>query len=178
MPYAAEAFFDEVSSDQIKRIWDQLHADGRASFMKESGSKPHITLGVWKEVNVSEANQWIQKFCGQEKRLEIFFYGLGAFTNDPPTVWLAPHASSELCDFHRRFHSVCSVAESQMWDNYKVNSWVPHCTLAFRSSSEKVPKIVETCLNFNLRFSARLESIGLVEISSIKQLSEFSLSGS
>lgn len=60
MGYAIKCYFTQETAKPIYDIWSALADAGLATFLKESGSKPGISLCVWeneKDVHL----QWFHK---------------------------------------------------------------------------------------------------------------------
>lgn len=175
MTLAVETFLDLKSSRRVKNIFRTLAEETSATYMKNTKSRPHISLAVQDDKDKEKLNILLKKFCKNNRVIEIDFYGLGIFTNEAPVVWLAPYPTQELLRFHNQFHKLLGKLSKSGWSYYWPNRWVPHCTLATKIQTKDIPKIVKVSERFNLRFSAKIETLGLVDLTSRTQFSEFSL---
>lgn len=171
MGFAIKCYFTPESAKPIYEIWDHLAKLGLASFLKDSQSRPGITLGLWENASDAHLREALAGF--RETPPPIEFYGLGSFPTDPAQVFLGATPSAALLTFHKKFHETVRIPGGSHY--YQPGSWVPHSTLALRCERGKVGKIMEACLSFPCRFEARISSIGIVETGTARQVYEMPL---
>ncbi|WP_413290265.1 2'-5' RNA ligase family protein [Bdellovibrio sp. HCB337] len=173
MAYAIKCYFSEETATPIRRIWKDLADSGLAEFLKQSGSRPGITLGTWENAPEGDLIGLAGAFaevCHEVPR--VLTYGLATFPTDPAHVFLGVVPSDGLLGFHKRFHALDPRLSAACSLYYQPGSWVPHSTLAIRCNPKYISKIMERCLAYETRMEARIDSIGVVEIGTARQISD------
>lgn len=178
MGYAAKCYFTDESSVQIKKIWDTLANAGLATFLKDSKSRPGLTLGLWDSGSEDDLSRLAKEFADTTRPPVLTSYGIGTFTTAPAQVFLGVVGSNELMQFHRRFHSLNTNLTASGSHHYLPGSWVPHSTFALRCPVESVSQIIETCLRFDTRILMEIGSIGIVETVTVRSVCDFPFIGS
>ncbi|RBP37263.1 2'-5' RNA ligase superfamily protein [Roseimicrobium gellanilyticum] len=129
MPYAVEMYFDEPGTARIREMWDRLSSIGFSS-MNDCGARPHVSLAVCEQLELSTAPAIVDDFSGGVPPFELSFSSYGLFPGAECVLFLAPKVTSLMLEKHARFHEVISTATDGMWAHYTPGQWVPHCTLA------------------------------------------------
>lgn len=173
MAYAIKCYFTEESSEPIHRIWKDLADAGLAEFLKQSGSRPGITFGIWEDAQESDLIQLIGKFSQIHDEIpSVLSYGVATFPTDPAHVFLGVVPSQSLLSFHKKFHEIDPRLSLGCSLYYQPGSWVPHSTLAIRCKPSEIVRIIERCLKFETRMETHIDSIGIVEIGTARQISD------
>ncbi|KYG64107.1 hypothetical protein AZI86_15005 [Bdellovibrio bacteriovorus] len=176
MGFAVKCYFSESTAAPVRAIWDTLDRAGLASFLKASGSRPGITLGLWEEVDEQSLRILVDRFSKLNLTPpSIFSYGVATFPTDPAHAFLGIAPTKSLLDFHQKLHEVDSSISKICSEYYLPGNWIPHSTLAIRCPRSDLAKIVEKCLEHETRIEAKIESIGIVETGSARQIFEVSL---
>jgi 2'-5' RNA ligase len=174
MGYAIKWFFSANTARPILNIWDKLAEGKLATFLKESGSRPGITLCVWDSGNENELVELANSFIeGNFLPPPIFTFGIANFPTNPAQVFLGVTPTKQLLNFHKQFHEVNPQLSSSGSDYYQPSNWVPHSTLAIRCPCELVPQIIECCMKEKSILEFEIASIGLIETGTASQIAEF-----
>ncbi|WP_413944662.1 2'-5' RNA ligase family protein [Bdellovibrio sp. HCB-162] len=168
MGFAVKCYFTESTAapDSV----------GLASFLKASGSRPGITLGLWEDVDEQSLRRIVDKFSKLNlSPPTVFSYGVATFPTDPAHAFLGIAPTKSLLDFHRKLHEVDDKLTKCCSEYYLPGNWIPHSTLAIRCPRSDLGKIVEKCLEHETRIEAKIGSIGIVETGTARQIFEVSL---
>ncbi|MGK5089141.1 hypothetical protein WDW86_16440 [Bdellovibrionota bacterium FG-2] len=177
MGFAVKCFFSDASSKAIRLIWDDLANESLAQFMKDSGSRPGVTLGVWAEATADELSAFAEVFAKVSSGVKVLSYGVATFPTEPAHVFLPLVPSTELLGLHSRFHNGNRELMARCSAYYQPGSWVPHSTLAIRCDLQQVPRIIEVCLKYDTRIAGEIVSIGVIETGTAREISEFPFVG-
>lgn len=176
MGYAIKLYFDEKSAAPIYKIWQSLADMRLADFMIKSGSRPGLTLGLWEQADELELNQFLLKFAEKLNTApNVLSYGVASFPTDPAQVFLGIVPTIDLIEFHKVFHNFDRSLSLSGSEYYSSGNWVPHSTLAIRCHPRDVAKIIEVCLAHETRFELKINSIGLLETGTARQIAEFKI---
>src|SRR5262245_56326340 len=102
MPYSVELFFDPSADAVVRRAWGQVDDEGFSRSARPETVRPHITLGIWKQIDPAAARLVVQEFAKQLAGLKLSFASVGAFARTT-VVFFAPTVTRELLDLHRQF---------------------------------------------------------------------------
>jgi len=173
MGYAIKCYFTRETAMPVIAIWDKLAEDGLADFLKNSGSRPGVSLGVWDHATENDLKELIQNFAARVRHLpKIQTFGVATFHTNPAQVFLGVVASEELLSLHKEFHKVSSELSRTCSNYYQPGNWVPHSTLAIRCEPGAVVAIIEKCLEHETRLEFEIGSIGIVETGTARQIAE------
>jgi hypothetical protein len=176
MGFAIKCYFTQETAKPIYDIWNTLADAGLATFLKESSSKPGITLCVWENEKEESLLELMHLFANSLRELpKISTFGVAAFHTDPSQVFLGVTPTVELLAFHQYFHSLTPLLTSNGSNYYQPGKWVPHSTLAIRCAPSLVSQIIENCLRHKTVFNAKIGSIGLLETGTARQIVEVAL---
>lgn len=162
MPYSVELFFDPAADEVVRRTWEQVEDEGFSRSARAASARPHITLGVWKQIDVPAAREIVRGFATKLKDLKLNFASVGTFARTS-VVFFAPTVTRELLDLHRTFHEQFSKASSDVWGHYLPGHWTPHCTIGEKVDPRDVPDVLEIALEAALPLAALVKEIGIVQ---------------
>lgn len=162
MRYAIEMYFDTASELQLYSLWDEFAKFGAPS-MRDSESRPHVSLAVADSVDLSATHELLDRFGRSTKAFPMSLRSLGFFVFRGRIAYLAPKVTPELLALHGDFFSQFSVLASRIWQHYEPAVWVPHCTLAIGLLPQYLPPACDACEAFGLPLDCRVVEIGLTE---------------
>jgi|GEM_PF-5247859 hypothetical protein len=174
MGYAIKAYLTEEAGAPIRRIWADIAAAGLGDFMIRSGSKPGLTLGVWEnlslaqEINLIRLTEDFAQVLRFIPRMET--YGAATFPTDPAHVFLGVVPSTEVISLHKIFHGINLKLSALCEEYYRPGSWVPHSTLSLRCEPKQMIPILQVCLRHKTRLEGPLDSVGLIETSTTREI--------
>lgn len=173
MGYAIKCYFTAETAKPIYNIWNSLAEKEIATFLKDSGSKPGITLSVWDNANEEELVSTLEVFVNSIKKIpKISSFGVAVFPTHPSQVILGITTTAELVSFHQNFHNLFPDLSATCSKYYQPGLWVAHSTLAIRCAPSSVLKIMEACLEYDTIINANIGSIGLLETGTARQIAE------
>jgi 2'-5' RNA ligase len=175
MPFAVELYFDQQTETEVRAIWNELADNGISDAMSQGDACPHVSLGVYRDLEISSCSDALSRFAGVTSRLDVTLASLGLFPTSEGVVFLAPVVTSDLLNLHERFHRQFAGFSGSPWSYYLPGNWVPHCTLAIGISSELLPRTIEICERMVRPFHGRFERVGIVEFPPVSQVSMFEL---
>lgn len=175
MPYAVEMTFDEKSNDAVIGIWKQLSEYNVCNYMYNSGSIPHITLGIFEEYDIREFEKRIQIFIKEINRIKIKLASIGTFPTDERVIFLAPVVSNEVLQIHNKFNEVFSDYKGEKWSHYLPGNWFPHCTIAINLTNEKFMQAIDLLKNKYKPLEVEICKISLVEFHPVIQLKSYDI---
>ena len=172
MPFAVVLFFDENQISPINAAIKELADTGVSSFMYEN-SVPHITLAIYNDISGENGKERLKEFAGKFSSPSVKFSHVGVFSSKMNGVFAAPVVTKSLLKFHQDFHDFFREFGKESWENYRPDSWVPHCTLGFNVPNENVDQALSICREMDLPLCADTASIGVMEFEPVKVLYQF-----
>jgi 2'-5' RNA ligase len=169
MPLALELAIDSPLADRVRDVWMEMTRQGLGVDMLAAGATPHVTLGVFDQIDTQRAPEVLAAFASQTAAIELEFASIGTFPGG--IVFLGPIVVDELLEANRALHHATADLSTSPWPYYLPRGWVPHCTLAEKLPPERVGDAVilaHALLRFPLL--SRLHSLQLVEFPPVRQL--------
>ena len=165
MTYAIEMFFDSETEEKIMSLAIKIADAGLSTKYLEWKTRPHVTLAVFNDVDEERCTQLLERFAKNHKAFPAFLDSVGMF-NDTKTIFLSPTMTRSMYDLHSELYALMNEFDSQGWEWYQPDGWVPHCTIALTSEDEE--NTFYQASNLILREFEKLEglynSVGLVKI--------------
>lgn len=165
MQYAIELYYDKETE---KRLFDlaQKVADEKISTkFLEWKTRPHLTLACFNDVDEISCIAKLKDFAKIHKVMPAYIGSVGMF-NDTKTIFVSPVMNHNMYQFQRELHESLKDFDTNGWEWYCPDRWVPHCTIAltgedeqeafFRASNLVLRKFQKLCGEF--------VAIGLVKI--------------
>jgi hypothetical protein len=162
MQYAIEMYFDAASELRLYSLWDEFARFGD-SFMRDSESRPHVSLAVAESLDLPATHELLDRFGRCTNTLSISLRSLGFFVFRGRIAYLAPKVTPELLALHGRFFSQFSAVANGIRQYYEPVVWVPHCTIAIGLLPQHLPPAFDACEAFGLPLDGRVVEIGLTE---------------
>lgn len=176
MPYAIEMFFDEELDATIRSVWNKLAERKLAPYLAGCGSRPHVSLAVYDDLDVPTAEDRLKSFAASLAPFSMMMWNLGIFSS-PPVVFYAPQVTQGLLALHSKFHDHFQGLGQGPAEYYLPGRWVPHCALAVRVEPSRLPRVVDTCRKECPPVSGEVREIGIVRFLPVVQLCAFGLTG-
>ncbi|WMJ75713.1 MULTISPECIES: 2'-5' RNA ligase family protein [unclassified Sedimentibacter] len=163
--------FDNQANQEVHRIKDKLKMHGIATDEYE----PHITFGIYTELNDEDLLQWIDKIAKQQKSIKIHLNHFGFFT-DARLCFLAPCSSWNLLELHSNIHKrydECCTDKGCLF-SLKQNSWTPHMSIASIDPGQE-QKILSILWESFSPFTAEITSLKITSSDMSKAVGVFEL---
>lgn len=127
MPFAVALTLDPTAAGPVETLWRRLAEAGLSERMLRLGYPPHVTLGLYDQLEPAEAAKTLAAVVAVRPQLTVQFGALGVFPGRENVLWLAPQPDPRLLALHAELQ-VAMAAEAQAY--YRNGAWLPHCTLA------------------------------------------------
>ena len=177
MPFAIQLFLDTTSDMAVQSVWEELASTGVASYMRDSGNRPHFSLAIYSELNVPVSVSLLKSFAETLSPFALPIASLGVFPSEQAVVFLAPIVSPSFLDLHMQVHQLLQDAGASPALKYLPGNCTPHCTLAMRVPPQLISQAVEICLGMPFPMRVYVEEIGVIEYPPVKHLFSFRLTG-
>ena len=165
MSFAVELYLDPATEVIIRQVWDRLADAWVSASMRESGYRPHVSLGVSETLDLEGASAALEVLAQQQPPFTMTFSSLGIFLNAEATVFLGVTVTPALLAFHSEFQTRFQPYARGLWGHYRVGAWVPHCTLAFGLPLTQVPAAVAIAQEMTLPIQAQALALGITAVS-------------
>ena len=165
MPFVVELYFDPSTEASIRDVWKAIDDAGISDSMPKGGYRPHVSLGVCDHLETDSLAQELSTFAASITPFRLSFPNIGIFSTSEGVVYLGVTVTEQLLNLHTAFHKVFKKHAEEQREYYTVGRWVPHCTLAFGLSEDKIVEAVTVCRQMTLPISTEVKEIGLVEVS-------------
>jgi 2'-5' RNA ligase len=165
MPFAVELYFDQKSETTVRQVWNAIADAGFNSSMIDTGSRPHVSLGGCKQPDVTGLAQGLAPLASGTPSFALTLSSIGFFPTTEGVVFLGVTVTQHLLDIHFAFHRIFQQYAQDPSGYYQVGRWVPHCTLAFGVTSDRIADIVAISQHTSLPIHAQVKEIGIVDVS-------------
>lgn len=150
--------------------------------LHEGPYRPHITLGVWEEVNLESASTQLEVLASEVQAFLVAFRALGVYPGDnarpdgTPGVYLVTPLSHELGELHEGVHSVMQQSGKRPVHRHVPGRWEPHCTVAWRLRPHLLSRAIDIVIEAAaLPLTATVNRIGLIDTPAEIELACFPL---
>jgi 2'-5' RNA ligase len=178
LPYSIGVYFDAESDAKIRALWKTLAERKLADYLHQSDSRPHLTLAIYKELNLVEAHRLLTKICKQNAPIPLSFEYVGVF---PTTrgIFLGPVVTSPLLTLHRQVNEEMNAfAALPEFPYYLPEHWVPHCGVAIEVEPKDIPDVIQiTSQMIEFPFNATVIEIGITTHEAGNEYCCYSLEG-
>ncbi|MSP14550.1 MAG: hypothetical protein EXR62_16545 [Chloroflexi bacterium] len=109
MGYAIELYLDPAGTAWIKALWHALARENISSLLLDIGSRPHISLAVFNNLDPDRLQEVLQSFAAAIAQREISISAVGSFPTTEGVIYLAPGVTSQILtihDLHRRLSTL------------------------------------------------------------------------
>ncbi len=176
MIYAVELFFDTESEASIQSVWTAFKDKSISTYMMDMGARPHITLGIFHDVDEDRFIDELQVFTEKYYTFPLQLSSLGIFTSPKACLFLAPVVTQELLTLHAHFHETFASYDHKGWEYYLPNQWVPHCAIDIALSTVGIEHSTSYMMDCFTPMSINVRDIGLVKVEKpVTYLSSFPL---
>lgn len=141
--YAVVAVFNPELERAIIEVWDELKEKGISAYASQvKNRRPHITLGDGQQLDPVRFSEDFVRYYRDHKPIEVRLASIGSFIRTG-ILYYSPVLSEELTALHRDFHKQFLPPDGNESSLYRPGSWIPHCTIANRLSTEEQLKAFE-----------------------------------
>ncbi len=167
MALAVCLLFDPHSEHAIRRLWHRLEDLGVPTLLTHTHGQhvPHLSYAVLRTFDVAKVADAVD-LLPDEGPMTLHFDAIGMFRRS--RTWLVPSVTSDIA---RRQERVVEAAEStgaDLHQHYRPGVWVPHCTLAPRTTLERLPTVASAVFDV-LPLSTTADRAALIDTSTGRQ---------
>jgi 2'-5' RNA ligase len=174
MGFAVEMYFDRTTEDALRGLRLILAQSGVRPVLDELGDRPHISLGVFSQLDVNSFERCLREFARDRSPLFVRLEGVGSF---PGVVFLRPEKTAALLRIHSEFHAPLGKQDVRSTEYYLPGNWVPHCTMAQDVEEALMEKAIQTIGRNFQPMTGEILEMGLVEFRPVVSLYRFPLGG-
>jgi 2'-5' RNA ligase len=135
MLYAVELYFNKETEEKIMRLPQGLAEKGLSTRYLEWKTRPHITLGLFNNIDLEKCDKLLKEFTKEVKSLPAHLSSIGIFNNSR-CVFLSPVVTRDLLELHLNFHDTFSFCDHSGYEYYLPDSWAPHCSVMLGDSDD------------------------------------------
>jgi 2'-5' RNA ligase len=167
---AVEMYLDAEADGRVRVQWHTLATAGAGSYLESIGSRPHVSLAVFDELDRSRAVSALSRFVESCEPVTVSFRGVETFDQPERVIFLALAADEELAAVHAELHAFLRSMRLVSSPLYLPGRWIPHCTLAQQVPAHVFDAAVAAARGAFEEFDANLCEIGLVEYAPVRTL--------
>lgn len=122
MTYAYEMYFDKETEEKIMNLARKVADAGISTKFLEWKTHPHITLGVFNDIDEEKCAAILERFVKAHKAAPAYLHSVSMFT-DTKVVYLSPNLNRGLFDLQRELYEMMDEFHSHWWEMYKHDIW-------------------------------------------------------
>lgn len=164
--------FEEDANNTVLQAWSALSEAGLSNSMQEGPSPPHITLARGDVSDREGLKSALTSFKAENLPVPVCLSSIAAFwTEESAVLFLGITPTQRLLKLHVSIHKLFNKYAVNLWDEYRVDKWVPHCTLAHSLPPNCLPPaIAVVCWSIQLPISTKGTSLDIIRIQSVREL--------
>ena len=163
MAFAVSAWFDAALEGRVRAIWRLLSETNLSCDLHKGPYRPHITLGICKELDRSAFSAALRGAIQGHASLPVALPSLGVFNNDPPAIFLGVTVSPALLDLHALVHRLLIAQGKGPHVYFLPDRWNPHCTLAPAIGPAELARAMILLSELKLPLVGSIERLGIIE---------------
>ena len=166
MQYAIEMYYDDVTEKAIYDLAIKIAEKGISSKFLEWKTRPHITLACFNDVDEEKCKKLLNNFAAKHTKKPAYIGSVGMF-NDSKTIFLSPIMTKEMYDLQRDLHECMNSFDTNGWEWYCPDRWMPHCTVALTKEDQERAffDAADYVLHAFKKIQGIFQSVGLVKVS-------------
>lgn len=162
MMYAVELYLDRACEKTIQKLAEALPKDGLSGGFLYWKRPPHITLGMFTEIDEEKAADKLKKLVRPWKKAQANFTSAGAFPDG--VLFIAPVMNEFIYTAHVEVHESFHFPKLPQ-DRYSYGNWLPHLTLAeYEQSPETVLEAFRILLTDFTELTGDFDRVALVRL--------------
>lgn len=140
MALAVCLLFDAHSEHAIRRLWQRLEDEGVPTLLSHTHGHhvPHLSYAVLRSYDLGKVSDALD-LLPDEGPMTLHFDAIGMFRRS--RTWLVPSVTSDIARRQERVVEAVESTGADLHRHYQPGVWVPHCTLAPRTTLERLPTI-------------------------------------
>jgi 2'-5' RNA ligase len=148
-----------------------------ADYYHLSNNRPHITLGIFNELDCDVVRTVLEAIGYSQKAFQLSFQQIGVFPTSSGVVFWGPVVTQEFLGIHKKIYQrLVESGATAGAEYYAPGKWIPHCGLAMEvTDKENIPRIVESCQRLPHPHEATITEIGLIKFRPVEHLFSYPL---
>ncbi|HEX6249412.1 MAG TPA: 2'-5' RNA ligase family protein [Nocardioidaceae bacterium] len=140
MALAVCLLFDARSELTIRRLWQRLEDDGVPTLLSHTHGRhvPHLSYAVLRSFDLDRVREALH-LLPDEEPMTLHFDAVGMFRRS--RTWLVPAVTSDIARRQERVVEAVESTGADLHQHYRPGVWVPHSTLAPRTTLERLPTV-------------------------------------
>jgi 2'-5' RNA ligase len=153
---------DHPSGRLIRVLWREVEKFEARPSMALLGYPPHITLAIYDDGAVREANvlDALDQASQNLRALTLTFEGVRTFDGPPLALWASPRPSTSLQGLHDAIHAV--VDPTYCRPHYRPGAWKPHCTLAMEVRDDQREAALAFAASVSTEFEVTFDGLDCI----------------
>ena len=172
--YAVHLYLDRVAQDAVYTVWRELAESGTAPYLYQSASRPHISLSVYRALDLPAARQRLADLSSRLAPLPVNFIYVGIFPGAQPTLYLGPQVTPDLWNLQAQ---VCQILDPlgalPGYNYYRPGTWHPHCTLAVGFDAARLTSALQIAMRLPLPLTGQIRAVGLTEEAPVRHIGQW-----
>jgi 2'-5' RNA ligase len=167
MALAVCLLFDAHSEHTIRRLWQRLEDAGVPTLLSHTHGAhvPHLSYAVLRTFDLDKVTDALT-LLPDEGPMALHFDAIGMFRRS--RTWLVPAVTSDIARRQERVVEAVESTGAELHRHYRPGVWVPHCTMAPRTTLERLPAVAAAVFEV-LPILATTERAALVDTSTGRQ---------
>lgn len=140
MALAVCLLFDSRTELALRRLWQRLEDDGVPTLLSHTHGRhvPHLSYAVLRSFDFDKVSEAVELLPGAGP-MTLHFDAIGMFRRS--RTWLVPAVTSDIARRQERVVAAVESTGADLHRHYRPGVWVPHCTLAPRTTLERLPMV-------------------------------------
>lgn len=163
MALAVCLLLDPHSERAVRALWQRLEHDGIATLLTHTHGRhvPHLSYAVLRSYDLEPVRTALHALPDAGP-MTLHFDALGMFRRS--RTWLVPAVTSDIATRQERVVEALEHTGADLHRHYRPGVWVPHCTLAPRTTLDQLPSIAAAVYDV-LPLVATTERAALIDTS-------------
>lgn len=137
MRYAVEMYFDKMTESVIWSYIRKIRDCKLSNRYYDWGVKPHVTLGVFNDIDEEKAKVILRKFAFEHNSLKAYLGSVGMFP-DSGAICFAPIVTKELLELNGDLIDAMKELDPNPERWYTPGVWIPHCALGLELDKDNL----------------------------------------
>lgn len=165
MEYAVVLYFDKETERKVMSVVQKLADNKLSTKFLEYKVRPHVTLAMFRDVDEKKCVELLKNFTKEKQALSAYLDSVGMF-NDTKTVFINPTMTRNMYQLQSDLHEVLKEFDTQGFEWYMPDGWVPHCTVAMNGEDDEeiFYKSSELILREFKKMEGTYAEIGLIKV--------------
>lgn len=169
-PLAIELTFDRESELRLQNTWTELSELYPAPQSWGLGSRPHITLLLFRDEEPDDLQPVVQALVAELEPFPIVLSSVDHFSSSEGVVFLRPDPSNELVRAHAAARRLLGSSASGVDQYYRPGTWQPHCTVAGGVPPSSLQRVLLACRASEALGAVHVEGLQLVRYRPVEEL--------